>query len=153
MSKKKDELLIVRIFKKIINIRGWFDYDRLRAFANYIMTGAKKLFIPQTKHVPDHSFDEMMKKFNLTETDLVLKKQGLWRLSALMVICAFFIFLYVIYCIYKGNYFISLVSLVIMCVALVFAFRYHFLYFQICEHKLGCTLKEWYQKGLRGKHS
>lgn len=152
MSKKKEDLLIVRVFKKIINIRGWFDYDRVKAFTLYIGNSAKKLLVPPNK-APDHSFDEVMQKLNLTPADLELKKKALWRLSMLMLGCAGLIFAYAIYSVILGHWLAMLVSLVVMAIALVLAFRYHFWYFQICEHKLGCTLKEWYSKGLRSKHS
>ena len=36
-------------------------------------------------------------------------------------------------------------------IALVLAFRYHFWYFQMKQHKLGCTFNEWYRQGLLGE--
>jgi intracellular multiplication protein IcmV len=53
------------------------------------------------------------------------------------------------YQLFYGSYQAAIVSFIILWIALVLAFRYHFWYFQIKNRKLGCTVYEWY-RGLLG---
>ncbi|HAT1819682.1 TPA: type IV secretion protein IcmV [Legionella pneumophila] len=148
--KKKSGSRIVRVFTRIINVRKWFDWDRMRSLTLYLVNGIKRLFIPQE---PTHveSFDEAAKKLKLSEADLVIKQKALLRLSIIMVIAAFVIFIYTGYQFLYGSWKATIISLVVVMIALVLAFRYHFWYYQIKQRKLGCTVKEWYRQGLLGE--
>ncbi|WP_028388891.1 type IVB secretion system protein IcmV [Legionella fairfieldensis] len=148
--KNKSESRIVKLFNNIINIRAWADFDRVKTFTLYLVNSFKKFFIPQ-KRGKSESFEEAMLRLNISETDLQAKKKALYRLSLLMCAAAIFILTYAIYHIVYGNIRAVLVSLVLMLIALVLAFRYHFWYFQIKERKLGCTFREWYKQGLMGE--
>lgn len=134
----------------IFNVRAWFDWDRIKSFTLFLMDGFKKLFIVQEQLQAD-SFSEAQKQFKLTDADLLLKQKALWRLSMLMVTIALLIFGYSIYHFIYGTLRAGLVSLVVMMIAWVLAFRYHFWYFQIKKQKLGCTFNEWYRQGLLGE--
>lgn len=148
--KKKPGSRIVRVFTRIINVRKWFDWERMKAFTMYLVNGIKRLFVPQN---PTHveSFDEAAKKLKLNETDLLLKQNALFRLSIIMLIAAFIIFGYMGYQLFYGTFKATIISLVVVLIALVLAFRYHFWYYQIKHRKLGCTIKEWYRQGLLGE--
>lgn len=148
--KKKPGSRIVRVFTRIINVRKWFDWERMKAFTMYLVNGFKRLFVPQN---PTHveSFDEAAKKLKLNETDLLLKQNALFRLSIIMLIAAFIIFGYMGYQLFYGTFKATIISLVVVLIALVLAFRYHFWYYQIKHRKLGCTIKEWYRQGLLGE--
>ncbi|HAT6977567.1 TPA: type IV secretion protein IcmV [Legionella pneumophila] len=148
--KKKSGSRIVRVFTRIINVRKWFDWDRMRSLTLYLVNGIKRLFIPQE---PTHveSFDEAARKLKLSEADLVIKQKALLRLSIIMVIAAFMIFIYTGYQFLYGSWKATIISLVVVMIALVLAFRYHFWYYQIKQRKLGCTVKEWYRQGLLGE--
>lgn len=140
---------IGRIFSSVFNFRSWLDYERIRAFTQYLVNVLKKMFVPQ-KYVATESFEQAMLRQNISEKDLVARKTALYRLSILMCFFAFLIFIYTGYQLFYGSYRAVLVSIVVMLIALVLAFRYHFWYFQIKERKLGVTLREWYKKGLKG---
>jgi intracellular multiplication protein IcmV len=148
--KKKSRSRIVRVFTRIINIRVWFDWDRMRSFSLFLVTGFKRLFVPQ-KPTRTESFAQAQKQYHLNDADLLVKQNALFRLSMVMVTAAFLIFIYAIYHIFYGTFRASIVSLVVMMIALVLAFRYHFWYFQIKNRKLGCTFKQWYRQGLLGE--
>jgi intracellular multiplication protein IcmV len=150
--KKKQPSAIVRTFNRIINVRGWFDYERIRAFTLYLFNGLKSLFVPQPKAASE-SFETVMKRMQLTEQDLILKQRALRRLSIIMVCIASIVEIYALYLLINAYFPAALLTIVVGLLALVFAFRYHFWYFQIKQRKLGCTLLEWYEQGLRGKSS
>ncbi len=87
----------------------------------------------------------------MSDSELIAKQNGLWRLSIIMLGVAALVFIYFGYQLFVGNLKSSLISLVVVGVALVLAFRYRFWYYQIKEHKLGCSIREWYKYGLKGE--
>lgn len=147
--KNKSGSRIGRVITRIINIRSWVDWDRMKAFTRYLVNGFRKFFIPQKKGVGE-SFEAAQKRLKLKDSDLLARQKGLLRLSILMVTIAFLLFAYSIYLFASRGYMGGVVGLVVMFVALVLAFRYHFWYFQIKERKLGCTIQEWFKQGLMG---
>lgn len=148
--KKKSGSRIGRVFSRIINVRAWFDWDRMKAFTSFLVSGFKRLFVPQ-KSATAESFDAAASKLKLTDADLLIKQNALLRLSIIMAVAAFMILIYSFYHLYNGSLKAALISLVVTMIALVLAFRYHFWYFQIKERKLGCTIQEWYRQGLLGE--
>lgn len=148
--KKKSGSRIVRVITRIINVRKWVDWDRVKSFTLYLVNGVKRLFVPQE---PTHveAFDEAVKKLKLNEADLIIKQKALFRLSVIMVIAAFMLLIYMGYQLFYGSWKATIISLVVVMIALVLAFRYHFWYYQIKQRKLGCTVKEWYRQGLLGE--
>jgi intracellular multiplication protein IcmV len=145
--KKKSR--IVNLFSRIINIRRWFDWERMKAYTLYLGNGVSRLFVPQ-KQIQEESFDHAVKEFNLDDKNLLLKQKSLFRLSIIMVFLAFLILIYAGYQLFYGAIIAFIISLVVMMIALVLAFRYHFWYYQIKNRKLGCTFSEWYRQGLLG---
>lgn len=148
--KKKSGSRVVRVFNRIFKIRAWADWDRMKAFTLYLGNGFMRLFVP-VKNVETESFDEAMARLKINNADLLIKQKALFRLSIVMVCAASLIFIYAGYHLFYGTFRATLVSLVLMMIALVLAFRYHFWYFQIKNRKLGCTFNEWYKKGLLGE--
>jgi intracellular multiplication protein IcmV len=148
--KKKSGSRIGRVFSRIFNIRTWFDWDRIKSFTLALRNGIKSLFIPQ-KSDRVESFDSAITKLKLTDAELLLKQNALYRLSIVMTLAAFLILVYTGYQLFYGSYKAVLVSFVVMMIALVLAFRYHFWYFQIKRRKLGCTFEEWFRQGLMGE--
>ncbi|KTC87411.1 MULTISPECIES: type IVB secretion system protein IcmV [Legionella] len=147
--KKQQGSRIVNVFARIFNVRSWIDFDRTKSFTLYLVNGFKKMFVPQ-KNDSGETFEEAVSRLNLSETELQDRKSALYRLSLLMSAAAILIFGYAIYHVFYGSYRAVIISLVVMLIALALAFRYHFWYFQIKERKLGCTMLEWYRKGLLG---
>lgn len=151
MRKKITDTRIAQLLKHVFNLRKWSDYDRVKSFTLYLWEGFKKLFIPQTLPAVEESFDEAVKKYQLDKKKLQSKKTALLRLSMVMLIFFVGMLGYTVYQLFYGSFSAALLSSVVALLALVLAFRYHFWYFQIKQHKLGCTFNEWFHKGLLGK--
>ncbi len=145
----KKQSRIVRLTTRIINVRTWFDWERMKAFTLYLGNGFKRLFVPQKK-IEGESFDEAVKLLNLSDESILVKQKSLFRLSIIMVLAALLIFGYAGYQLFYGSIRAFLVSLIVTLIALVLAFRYHFWYYQMKNRKLGCTFNEWYRQGLLG---
>ncbi|CAM2813839.1 intracellular multiplication protein IcmV [Legionella steigerwaltii] len=141
---------IIRLVSTIINVRRWFDWERMKAFTLYLGNGCKRLFVPQ-KEVEGESFNEAVKQLNLSDENILAKQKSLFRLSIIMVLAAVVILGYAGFQLFYGSIKAFLVSLIVTMIALVLAFRYHFWYFQMKNRKLGCTFNEWYRQGLLGE--
>lgn len=150
IMKKKSGSRIGKVFNQIINVRSWADWDRMKVFALYLGNGFMRLFVPQEATVTE-SFEDAMKRLNLNEADLLAKQKALYRLSIVMLVAASAILIYSGYQLFYGSFKATLISLVVLMIALVLAFRYHFWYFQIKNRKLGCTFDEWYKKVILGE--
>ena len=142
--KKKPMSRTTGLIKTLFNVRSWADWDRMKAFTLYLLNGTKQYLVPQ-KTVDKESFKEAKKRLNLTDADLLARQKGLLRVSLIMVFFAFSLFVYAIYHFIYLQFLGGILSLVVMCIALVMAFRYHFWYFQFKENKLGCTTQEWFK--------
>lgn len=147
--KKRSGSRTKNVLMRIFNVKTWGDWDRMKSFTLYLTRGFKKFFIPQKNEVSE-SFEAAKIRLNLSDKDLMAREKGLFRLSLLMVGAAILLFIYAIYHLFTGNYLAFILSLVVMAIALVLAFRYHFWYFQIKSRKLGCTINEWFRQGIMG---
>ncbi|MFI4918342.1 MAG: type IVB secretion system protein IcmV [Legionellales bacterium] len=148
--KNKSDLKIVRIFSSIINIRAWADWDRMKSFTLYLGYGVKRLLVPENPTATE-SFDAAMERLGISDADLLIKQKALFRLSTLMLFLAGLILIYAGYHLFYGAFKAAIVSFVVMLIALVLAFRYHFWYYQMKTRKLGCTFNQWYRFGLMGE--
>lgn len=141
---------IVTLITKILNVRYWFDWDRVKAATSYIVQGVKNMFIPK-KSSETQSFEDAKTNLEINDESLLQKQQALLRLSYLMVIIACAIFIYAFYQLFWGSFKATLISLVVTLIALSLAFRYNFWHYQIKSRKLGCSFNEWVKKGLLGE--
>lgn len=133
-------------FKRVFNFRAWADWDRTQTISNYFMNTIRRLFLIQpAKASQIKSFEDVVAELKLTETDLIVKAKSLKRLCILMIVLACLFYSYGMYQLLYGSYLGVLLSLVLMCVTLALAFRYHFWYFQIRHRKLGCKISEWFK--------
>lgn len=156
--KKKSNHRILGILSRILNVRTWSDWDRMKSFTLFVGSVYSSLFIFNTKKNSDNehlalteSFNAAQEKLKLTDADLLARQKALLRLSIFMPVLALFIFFYSVYHLYCGGYLAGLLSLVVMMISLTLAFRYHFWYYQIKSRQLGCSLREWFRNGLLGK--
>lgn len=147
--KNKSGSRVGRLFKNVFRVRSWVDLDRIRQGTRYIVGVCSTYFVPQSKTASE-SFTDAMVRLKLTDQDLLIRQKGLLRLVISMLSAAMLLFIYFLYNLYYARFAAVLMSCVVMLLALVLAFRYHFWYFQIKEQKLGCTLKEWFWQGLMG---
>lgn len=152
--KKTSDSRFVRLFKRIFNLKSWSDWERVKYFFLYILDSIKQLFIlqPVTKRKQE-TFAKAAARLNLTENNLLERQRSLFRLSMIMVGMAVLLLIYAGYELYHGAILSFILSLVVTCIALILAFRYHFWYFQIKERKLGCTIKEWWHQSVNNSTS
>lgn len=148
--KKPSDSKIFKLITSILNVRVWFDWERVKSYTFYLSNGFQQLFISKIT-VDAESFKEATTKLQLDDASLLSKQNALYRLSMLMLVLAFFVLGYSGYQLFYGSFKATIVSIVVTLIALVLAFRYHFWYFQIKHRKLGCTFDEWFRQGFLGE--
>lgn len=141
-----------RFVKSVFNVREWSDWDRTKSGTNWLVETINKLFVPQ-QQTAEENFDEAMVRLKINEEDLENRKKSLLNVAILMAVFAFLIFLYAVYQLIYLNIAATILSFVVMGIALVLAFRYHFWYYQLKVRKLGCSIQEWFKNGLMGGSS
>lgn len=150
--KNKRRSRVGHLLNRLFNVRFWIDWERMKSFFRYLSQAIKNLFVPQASQATE-SFAAAKARLNLTDADLLSRQQGLLRLSIIMSVFAVLFFAYGIYNVITGGILGSILSIVVMLIAWVLAFRYHFWYFQIKTRQLGCSVREWFQwvrNGIRG---
>ncbi len=139
-----------KILTTAFNVRKWSDFDRMKEFTLYLENGVRNLFIPR-RQTAEQTFEEALRQYHVDDESLLRKRNGLYRLSVLMCLFSLGFLVYSIYLAVYGSWHATLLSVVVMLLALVLAFRYHFWFFQIKKRKLGCTFQEWFKQGFLGK--
>jgi intracellular multiplication protein IcmV len=150
MKKKKSGSRIGSLLSGIFRIRAWADWDRVKEYSLYLGNGIKDFVVPNHK-ASEESFEDALARLEIGEQELLIKQKALYRLSLVMVGAAVFILFYTGYLLFYGTWRAVMVSSMVMVIALILAFRYHFWYFQMKSRKLGCTFQEWYRVGLLGE--
>lgn len=147
MKKNKAASKISKTLSRIFKVRYWTDYDRNKNFFTAMLATAKRFLMPTTSETVE-TFDEACLRLKLTDDMLLTQKKSLFRLSILMACFGCGLFIYACYQLFCSAFLATLVSLAVMAFAFVLGFRYHFLYFQIEQKKLGCSLHTWFHQGL-----
>lgn len=149
-----------KLLESIFRIRVWLDVDRIVNITKDLFASASILFAPpkaqktsakSAANEQSKAFDEAAHKFHINEKQIEAAQQALLNWSYFMVLVALAIVLLVVYYLSAGWWKASLLAAIGCGIALVLAFRYHFLSFQMRQRKLGCTFKEWLNEGLMGR--
>lgn len=129
-------------FKPFVNIHEWLGISQLIVMTRGLREGLQTTFKVEPKH-KDESFQEALKRLNISEADLQTNQQAFLRIALVMAGLSFMALIYVVYLFWQGFLMAGLIALIVSLVMLVLAYRYHFWYFQIKNRKLGCSFKEW----------
>ena len=115
--------------------------------AYFIKDTARGIFTP-TKVEQRETFDQARSRLNLSDADLVKLRSRYLKQCWAFLIFAVFVLAYSFYLFFEAAYASGVVSLLITAVIVVYALRAHFWAFQIKNHKLGCTWKEWWDNQI-----
>lgn len=140
---------IKKVAKPFVDISTWTGYDQLKQSARSIGRNIKDLFVPK-KPDKTETFEEAMKRLNLTEADLIARQNEFKRLTIIFSILGFIILGYTFYLIWERAFWGGIASFGLTMLVFSYSFRYHFWLFQIRQRKLGCTLREWLDSGFMG---
>lgn len=139
-------------FSPFVNVFGWLGLGNLTQNAKDIKEMGSDFFkVDHETHKED--FDHAVARLKLNEKLLQQKEQSFLRLCMIFIGLALVILLYSIYLAWMGWFFSFLIALIVSGIAFAYAFRFHFWWFQVKHHKLGCTFKEWSESEILGPKS
>lgn len=147
---KHHESRIRQTLKRLFNIRLWMSADSLMMFASFLKKTARQIFVI-SQHDTTESFEEACARLNVTDEILTSRACALRRMSQLLCLLNIGLLIYLGYQCFYGHIRGILMTTALIGMVGAMAFRYHFWSFQIKEKKLGCSLREWYQYGVRGE--
>lgn len=132
------------LVKRVFNPRKWMSYDEVKESGHHVADLARSLTTVR-KPTRKETFEESVKRQNLSEDDLKFRMKALFITSWVYFAFAIALFAYGLYALTYLSLFAVLVCFILCALALALAYRDSFFYFQMKKRKLGCTVKEWIQ--------
>ena len=130
--------------KTFFNPRGWFNYDVLKDQTQTVWGISKGVLNPiPAQPALTETFEEAMKRFNVSEEDLGDISLTYLLFAGLFLVCGLGLLGFGIYLLLSSFYAGAILSIAFTAFLLSQAFRYHFWHFQVKYRKLGCTFEEW----------
>jgi intracellular multiplication protein IcmV len=130
------------LIKRVFNPRKWMGYDEVKQSGHQVMDMARNLTTVR-KPTRKETFEESVKRQNLTEKDLKARMKALFITSWVYLGFGIALFFYGLYALTYLSLFAVLVCFILSAIALALAYRDSFFYFQMKKRKLGCTVAEW----------
>jgi len=145
--------IIRRVAGRFVNVSAWSNKKEVISHAKEIKRMVKSLFTIGTPYNPEETFDIAMKRLNISDKDLEIRVRHYKRNYLIFLLFALCMFSYGLYSIWNMRFLAFIVSTGLTCMCLGLSFKYHFWVFQIKNRRLGCSVTEWYYKGLLGQES
>ncbi|MCD6039353.1 MAG: hypothetical protein K0S27_753 [Gammaproteobacteria bacterium] len=132
--------------KTFFNPSAWLGLKELGAYTRIIGDNLKTTFT-QPKPQYTETFEQALKRLNVTETDLQHNARNYKLYALIFLILSVIALIGGFYYLFKYGTFAGwiLATMVALLLA-VQAFRFDFWYFQIKHRKLGCTFDEWWRE-------
>lgn len=127
------------------NVKGWTGWDAVKGNARIVKNIVEGLKSPDVSASPVQlNFDEAMKQYQWTEKDVRNRMRMSLVMAVICVILSLFAFLWAFRMLWIGFFLSALASLALSALMLSYGFREHFLYFQLKQRRMNCTVKEWF---------
>lgn len=137
-------------FKPFVNVHEWLGLRNLAMMTRGLVTTISAVFSPR-KIERTESFEEAIKRLNLTPQDLKEKQNSFFKIALSMGALGAICLIYMLYLLWSGFLGAGLIAFVVALIIFAYAFRFHFWYFQLKNKKLGCTVKEWLDAKVSGE--
>ncbi|NNM59798.1 MAG: hypothetical protein HKM04_08285 [Legionellales bacterium] len=133
----------------VATVKTWVSWDAVSRESSYVAGNFRSL-LKVEKPTHTESYEEALKRLNLTEADMAQKKKDFMRLTLIMGALGVLVLCYTLYLLWNASFGSGALALVVSLLCFATACRYHFWYFQIKNHKLGCTIHEWLNAKVSG---
>lgn len=134
-----------KAFTSVVNVRvdHWIGLENIKGTTGFLFRSIMPCFRPEETDAKD-SFNEAIKKLNLSEDDINLRKQEFQNLFILHLFISALVFCYSMYLFATNNWGGGLMTLCIFCYPLAITFKFHFWLYQMKTRKLGHSLRDWW---------
>ncbi len=130
--------------------KQWIGYDHIKQDGITVGKIAKNVFQKEKKTERKETFEEAMKRFNLSEDDIQDRMKKSRQLVFTFLGISGLLFIYLIYQWSVGHTLSGFIVFILMGLTLAYAFREHFNLFQMRKRQLGCSHKEWFKSFFKG---
>lgn len=131
-------------FSPFVNVFGWLGLSSLTRGARDIKDMGTE-FLSVQKETHKETFEQAVERLGISETKLLQEERIFIKLSIIFLCLGLMILLYSVYLAWAGWFISFVIAVIVSGIAFAYAFRFHFWWFQVRHHKLGCTFKEWYE--------
>lgn len=134
--------------KRFVDVSTWLGTAEIKRNTGNVKQLAKMLFTVKKPEVKE-TFEEAVRRYNLSEKDIEQKQKHYLVTSLLCLAMMLAIISYTIYLFRTGDFMSFVMSLMVCFLAFAFFFREHFWYTQIKHRRLGFTFSEWFKSILK----
>ncbi|OGT62737.1 MAG: hypothetical protein A3I77_05610 [Gammaproteobacteria bacterium RIFCSPLOWO2_02_FULL_42_14] len=99
---------------------------------------------PQAVTLEQETFEEAVRRYQLTEAQLQHRMNSYYRVAILCAILAVAALTWMVFLFVKAMIFPGIAALSLALLMFAYSFSEHFRYFLIRERRLGCTMSEWF---------
>ncbi|OGT32986.1 MAG: hypothetical protein A3C44_06540 [Gammaproteobacteria bacterium RIFCSPHIGHO2_02_FULL_39_13] len=138
---------ILNYFKHTIkdntNVKGWTSWDSVKTGGKTVKDIISDMKPAEQDSAKKMTFDEAIKKYELTEQDLARQMRTHLLVSMMCFLLGIGAMGWTFYLLFQVMILSGFMSLSLSFLMLAYAFREHFYYFEIKQRRLDCTTKEW----------
>lgn len=137
-------------FKPFVNVNEWVGFRSLTNMTTGLAEAIKAIFVPQ-KSERSETFEESIKRLDLSEADIKQRERSFLRIALFMAFLGVACIGYTLFLFWNAHFIPGLLALILTAIILAYAYRFHFWYFQVKNRKLGCTFDEWFNAKISGE--
>ena len=141
---------VKKVIKKGFNFKYWIGADYLKVNAKVIGRLFTTLFKHSKQQVQEETFEQCMKRFNLTEEDLQKRMQYSKHMALFCLGTSILLLVYMFYLFTQTFILSGIVCLILALLMAAYTFREHFNLFQMKQRRLGCTIQQWFNATFKG---
>jgi len=135
---------IRKFFKSFVNVKAWVSYDEIKSNTKNTWSLFQRLIYRGPKEgVRQETYEEAVIRLGLTPEQLLSRKRNFLYSALLYEAFAVAFFIYFIYLLVNLKIIASCLTLILVVLMSVVAYREHFWYMQMQKKKLGCNFKDW----------
>ncbi len=140
---------IKKFFKTFVDVKKWSSFDEVSANTKNTWGLFKRLFSRGGGEKRQETYEEAIARLSLNPEEVVARKNNFLYSTMIYAFFALGFFSYLVYLLLNARFLAASLTIVLVALMLVAAYREHFWYMQMSKKKLGCSFKEWLDFVLR----
>ena len=142
--------VVKRGFGSGLSPKKWIGYNTLKSDTVTLSKIFKSVFKRSKKTERKETFEQAVKRLNLTEEDIQKRIKSAKELVMIFLGFGGLLIFYTIYQWVMGRFVSGFICLILSSLVFAYAFREHFNIFQMRKRRLGCTYSEWFNSTFKG---
>jgi len=134
---------IKKFFKSFVDVKKWSSYDEVSANTKNTWGLFRRLFSRATGEVRRETYEEAIVRLGLNEEQAIARKNNFLYSSLVYAAFALGFLIYFIYSLIHLRLLAAGLTIMLIVLMSLAAYREHFWYMQMQKKKLGCDFHEW----------